>query len=230
MSSVQFVRFVVRCAILLGFFVTGCRSVPAADVPSPDALKALSLEQLLDIEVTTVSKRGEKLSTAPSAVQILTAEDIRRSGATTLAEALRLATNLQVAQVNAHDWAITARGFNGASLGSNSFADKLLVLIDGRSVYTPLFAGVFWDVQHVLLEDVDRIEVISGPGGTLWGANAVNGVVNVVTRDAKETQGGHVSVAAGSFLRRSGAARYGGTIGDAVSYRFYGQRLDRDAT
>ena len=130
----------------------------------------------MSLEVTTVSRQAEKLSEAASAVQVITGEDIRRSGATSIAEALRLAPNLQVAQVNSSQWAISARGFN------NVLANKLLVLIDGRTVYTPFYAGVFWDVQDVLLEDVERIEVVSGPGSTLWGANAVNGVINIITK------------------------------------------------
>ena len=130
-----------------------------------------------------MSKRPEKLSEAPSSIQVITGDDIRRAGATSLPEALRLASNLQVAQVDSHGWAITARGFN------NTSANKLLVLIDGRAVYTPLHAGVFWDVQDTLLEDIERIEVISGPGATLWGDNAVNGVINIITKNAKDSQG-----------------------------------------
>src|SRR5580658_5801993 len=148
-------------------------------VQSPSELKNMSLEQLFDTEVTSVSREPEKLSESPSAIQIITQDDIERSGASSIPEALRLADNLDVAQINSHDWGISARGFN------TDLANKLLVLIDGRSVYTPLFSGVFWDVQDYLLEDIDRIEVISGPGGTLWGANAVNGVINIITKSAK---------------------------------------------
>ncbi|HXC25641.1 MAG TPA: TonB-dependent receptor plug domain-containing protein, partial [Gemmatimonadaceae bacterium] len=165
-----------------------------------------------------------------SAIQVITGEEIRRSGATTLPEALRLASNLFVAQSNAHDWAITARGFNGAPLSNNTLADKLLVLIDGRTVYTPLFGGVFWDVQNVLLEDVDRIEVISGPGGALWGANAVNGVINVVTKSATESQGMYVAATGGSLVHDVGEIRYGGKAGSNLSYRVYGLRTDRNST
>src|SRR3989442_1169158 len=142
---------------------------------SLQALKRLTLDQLMNIEVTSVSRRAERLAQTASAIQVITQEDIRQSGATSFPEALRLAANLQVAQIDSRQWAISARGFNSTS------ANKLLVLIDGRTVYTPLFSGVFWDVQDVLLSDVDRIEVISGPGATLWGANAVNGVINVIT-------------------------------------------------
>ena len=143
----------------------------------------------MNLEVTSVSKTPEKLTEVASGIQVLTNEDIDRSATTRLPEALRLAPNLQVAQTNAHDWAVTARGFNGAPLANSTLANKLLVMIDGRTVYTPLVGGVFWDAQNVLLEDLDRIEVVSGPGGTLWGANAVNGVINVMSKNAKETHG-----------------------------------------
>jgi len=137
-----------------------------AGAADPSALKRLSLEELMQIDVTSVSKRNERLSAAAAAITVITAEDIRRSGATSLAETLRLATGLEVAQADGRTWAITARGFNLTT------ANKLLVLIDGRSIYTPLFSGVFWDVQDTFLPDVDRIEIIRGPGATLWGANA----------------------------------------------------------
>jgi iron complex outermembrane receptor protein len=187
-------------------------------------MKRMSLEELMDIEVTLVSMHPEKLSEAASAVQVITREDIRRSGAATLPEALRLASNLQVAQVDAKEWAISARGFNGVA------ANKLLVMIDGRTVYTPLYSGVFWDAQHVLLEDIDRIEVISGPGATLWGSNAVNGVINIVTRDAADTQGAYGSVGSGTLIHDMLQGRIGGTLGKEGRFRVYGQRLDRGAS
>ena len=193
-------------------------------LPSPDELKKLSFEQLMNIEVTSVSKKSEKLTEVASAIQVITYEDIRRSGATNIPEALRLAANLQVAQLNSSAWIISARGFNAA------FSNKLLVMIDGRTVYSPLFAGVFWDVQGVLLEDVDRIEVISGPGGTLWGANAVNGVINIITKKSSDTQGLYVSGAAGSMLRADGAVRYGGSIGPDIQYRVFARHSGRDNT
>jgi iron complex outermembrane receptor protein len=179
-------------------------------------LKDLSLEQLMNIEVTSVSKHPENLEEAASAIQVITQQDIRNSGAKTLPEALRLAANLQVAQVNSSQWAISSRGFN------NVLANKLLVLIDGRTVYTPLYAGVFWDIQNIVLEDVDRIEVISGPGGTLWGANAVNGVINIITKNSKDTRGLFAEDAAGSNLPGVGSLRYGGQMGNKISYRVYG--------
>src|SRR5260221_6096297 len=139
----------------------------------------LSMEGLMNLQVTSVSKRRQTVADAAAAVLVITQEDIRRSGAASIPEALRLAPGLQVARIDENKWAIAARGFTGR------FDTKLLVLIDGRSVYTPLFSGVYWNVQDVMLEDVDRIEVIRGPGATLWGANAVNGVINIITKKAK---------------------------------------------
>jgi iron complex outermembrane receptor protein len=191
---------------------------------SPTVLKKLSVEELMNVVVTSVSRRAEPLAHAASAIQVVTQDDIRRSGATSLPEALRLASNLQVAQIDSRQWAISARGFN------SSTANKLLVLIDGRSVYTPLYSGVFWDVQDVALTDIDRIEVISGPGSTLWGANAVNGVINVITRRPQDTQGLVIAGGGGTGLRGFGSARYGGTVGEKVRYRVYGKGFDRDAT
>jgi iron complex outermembrane receptor protein len=186
-------------------------------------LADLSLEELGNIEVTSVSRVAQPLRDAPASIFVITAEDIRRSGATSLPEALRLAPTLQIARIDAADYAISARGFNSAT------ANKLLVLIDGRTVYTPLFSGVFWDVQDVVLEDIERIEVISGPGGTLWGTNAVNGVINVITRSAKATQGSLVSAGAGN--RESGiAVRRGAALGQDGHVRVYGKFFDRQNT
>ncbi|HXS59045.1 MAG TPA: TonB-dependent receptor [Hanamia sp.] len=180
------------------------------------SLLKLSLEDLMNIKVTSVSKNSEKLEEAASAIQVITQADIHNSGAKTLPEALRLASNLQVAQVNSSQWAISARGFN------NVLANKLLVLINGRAVYTPMYAGVFWDVQNVLLEDIDRIEVISGPGGALWGSNAVNGVINVITKSSKDTKGFYAEAGAGSNLPGTASLRYGGKLNDKITYRMFG--------
>jgi iron complex outermembrane receptor protein len=186
-------------------------------------LADLSLEQLGNIEVTSVSRRSERLADAASSIFVISADDIRRSGATTLPEALRLAPNLQVARADANQYAISARGYNSV------LTNKMLVLIDGRTVYSPLFSGVFWEVQDVMLEDVERIEVISGPGGTLWGSNAVNGVINITTRSARDTQGS--LLAAGIGNQQTGAAlRHGGTLGAEGHYRIYGKFGDQDAT
>lgn len=190
---------------------------------SPAVLSQMTIEELANIEVTSVSKRSERLSDAAAAVFVITHDEIRRSGAASIPEILRLAPNLQVARVDASQYAITARGFNSTT------ANKLLVLIDGRSVYTPLFSGVFWDVQDVLLEDIDRIEVISGPGGALWGSNAVNGVINIITRDSRDTIGGLVDIGGGSDERSAGV-RYGARLGEDATYRLYGKGFSRDNT
>src|SRR5437773_1065892 len=223
--SLKFVVFsATKLTVLV--FVACAGSVLAqtyAAYGTPGELKKLSLEELLDLEVTSVSRRPEKLSETASAIQVITKEDIRRSGATSLPEALRLASNLQVAQVDSRQWAISARGFN------NTLANKMLVLIDGRTIYTPLYAGVFWDAQDTLLEDIDRIEVISGPGATQWGANAVNGVINITTRNAKDTQGLQVVGGGGTEFRGFGGVRYGGELATNLHYRVYGKYFDRDS-
>jgi iron complex outermembrane receptor protein len=211
----------IKCWLVLGciavFPVAGVAGAVGDEFRSPStaALKTLSVEELMDVEITSVSKRGEKLAGAPASIYVIHAQNIRRSGVTTLQEALRLAPNLQVARRDPAQYAISARGFN------NTIGNKLLVLIDGRTVYTPLFSGVFWDQQEVLLEDVERIEVISGPGAALWGANAVNGVINVITRQAAETQGTLVAAASGDTERRV-SLRHGGTAGTHGAYRLYG--------
>ncbi len=186
----------------------------------PSSLKRLSVEQLMEIDVTSVSKRSEPLSTAAAAITVITSEDIRRSGVTTLPEALRLAPGLEVARADGHTWAISARGFNITT------ANKLQVLIDGRSIYTPLFSGVFWDVQDVVLADVDRIEVIRGPGAALWGANAVNGVINIITKDAAHTQGGRVFAVGGEGEGAAAGIRYGTTTAGGTAYRAYIRRSE----
>jgi iron complex outermembrane receptor protein len=186
------------------------------------SLLQLSLEDLGKIQVTTVSKKSESLSGAAAAIYVITQEDIRRSGVTMLPEALRMVPGLDVARANSRQWAISARGFNDTS------ANKLLVLMDGRTIYTPLFSGVFWEETDTALEDVDRIEVIRGPGATLWGANAVNGVINIITKSAKETQGTLISGGGGIEERAFGTVRYGGQAGTNVYYRVYGKYANHD--
>jgi iron complex outermembrane receptor protein len=199
----------------------------AAQESSTAALKKLSVEELMSLEVTSVTKTAEPLTDAPAAIYVITHDDVVRSGATSLPEMLRLAPNLQVMQLGASSYTITARGFSG-NIGDQNFPDKLLILIDGRSVYTPLYSGVYWDAQDVLAEDIDRIEVISGPGATLWGANAVNGVINVITRPSIDTQGGLLSGVGGN-LERTASARYGGKLTDEASYRVYAKGFRRSA-
>jgi iron complex outermembrane receptor protein len=209
---------VVKPRIIAGTFgclvLTAC--VYAQNQPTTGSIGDLSLEDLMNVTVTSVSKKEEKLADAAAAIFVLSNDDLRRSGATSLPEALRLVPGLDVGAINSSQWAITARGFNGI------YANKLLVLIDGRAVYEPLASGVYWDAQQVMLEDVDRIEVIRGPGAAIWGANAVNGVINVVTRTAKETQGTFMYGGGGDVHQAMVGARYGGRIGDNTFYRMYG--------
>src|ERR1043166_2807526 len=181
----------------------------------------MSIEELMQVPLT-ISRTDARLSQSAAAAFVITSEDIRRSGATSIPEALRGVPGLEVARADQHTWAITARGFNDA------FANKLLVMIDGRTIYTPLFSGVFWDVQDTVLEDIDRIEIVRGPGSTLWGANAVNGVINIVTKTAAQTQGGLVSAGAGTGEIAFGTVRYGARITDDVHYRVFMKYFDRD--
>src|SRR5579864_6822200 len=182
----------------------------------PENLKQLSLAELGNVEVTTVSKDPQQVQKTPAAVFVITQEDIRRSGATSIPEALRLAPGVEVARIDADHWSVAIRGFAG------QFSKSLLVLIDGRSVYTPLFDGVYWDVQSVMLEDIERIEVIRGPGGTIWGANAVNGVIDIITKSSKETQGALATLGGGNVDQGTSAVRYGGSAGKDFDYRIYG--------
>lgn len=192
------------------------------DQPAASELKGLSIEQLMEIDVTSVSRRSEPVSGAAAAITVITGDDIRRSGANNLPDALRIAVGLEVAQSDGNTWAVSSRGFNITT------SNKLLVLIDGRSVYTPLYSGVFWDVQDVMLEDIDRIEIIRGPGATLWGANAVNGVINILTKSARDTQGTLVTLGGGQEDEAFASFRQGGKVGD-TAYRAYGKYSYRDS-
>jgi len=187
----------------------------------PKDLAQMSLEDLMNMEVTSVSKKEQKVSKAASAIFVISAEDIARSGATSLPDVLRMVPGVEVAQIDSDNWAISIRGFNG------QYSNKLLVLIDGRTVYTSMFSGVYWDDQQVMLSDIDRIEVIRGPGATLWGANAVNGVINIITKKASATQGGLLTAGAGTYEHGFGAARYGGRKGNAA-YRIFATGFNRN--
>ncbi|MHB9027255.1 MAG: TonB-dependent receptor plug domain-containing protein [Candidatus Latescibacterota bacterium] len=175
----------------------------------------MSIEELMNIEITSVSRKTESLANAAAAIFVITREDIRRSGVTSIPEALRMAPGLDVARVDANKQAVSSRGFNGR------FARKMLVLIDGRTVYTPLFSGVFWDRQDMILEDIERIEVIRGPGATLWGANAVNGVINIITKKASDTLGGLITAGSGNVEKGIGGVRYGVKLGSDTDLRVY---------
>lgn len=186
-------------------------------------LTQLSLAELGNIEVTTTSKEPEQVWKTPAAIYVITQEEIRRSGATTIPELLRMAPGVEVARIDSDHWAVGIRGFNG------EFSKSLLVMIDGRSVYSPLFAGVYWQVQDTLFEDIDRIEVIRGPGGTIWGANAVNGIINIITKNPAETRGTLASAGAGTVDQGQAEARYGGGRGATFDYRVYGKGYIRGA-
>jgi iron complex outermembrane receptor protein len=227
--------------LVAGVMARPCPAEPSESPPSsaatadansgdPKEILNLDIEQLartpvvvpsMDIPVTSVTKEASTVGRSAAAIFVITPEMIRRSGATCIPEALRMAPGLDVAQINSNTWAISSRGFNGL------FSDKLLVLIDGRTVYSPVDSGVYWDVQDVVLEDIERIEVIRGPGGTLWGANAVNGVINIITKNSKDTQGAYVSGGGGTVERSFETVRYGGQIGEDGNYRIYGKYFDR---
>src|SRR5580765_4246763 len=196
-------------------------AVPAAALaqkPTPD-LSQMSIEDLMNIEITSASRKEQRAADAAAAVFVITHDDIRRSGMTTIPDLLRLAPGVQVAQINSNKWAVSVRGFNAL------YANKLLVLVDGRSIYNRIFSGVFWDAEDPMLDDIDRIEVIRGPGAAIWGANAVNGVINIVTKSTADTQGVLVR-ADGGGSGALGSFRYGGTLG-STRYRLYSQWTGR---
>ncbi len=213
---------VKKIITIFTFLVLVFQLVPAEDVLANDDFTSLSLEDLMNVNVTSVSKKPQRLIDAAAAIYVITQEDIRRSGATNIPDTLRRVPGIQVAHINANTWAITSRGLN------SFLSNKLLVLIDGRSVYTPLFSGVYWDVQDTLLEDIDRIEVIRGPGASLWGDNAVNGVINIITKQAGDTQGGLLSAGYGNEQQGFGNLRYGNKIGNNAHFRVYSKYFDRD--
>lgn len=214
------------CRILLAsttFAATAAtRDALAAEPAEEINFADLSLEQLMNETVTSVSKKEQRLDDAPAAISVLSNEDIRRSGATRLTDAFRLVPGLDVGAINSSQTAVSARGFNGL------YANKLLVLVDGRAVYSPIYGGVVWDLQQFQLDDIDRVEVIRGPGATIWGANAVNGVINVVTRDARDTQGGLLYAGGGDVSEAMVGARHGGRLGERTYFRVYGGAYAQD--
>ena len=220
MNSRVVTAFLAGCAFLWAPPVHAQPTQASASLPQD--LKRLSIEELAQIDVTSVSRRTEKLSETAAAVSVINSDEIFRSGITSLAEVIRLADGIDVARVNSSTWASSLRGF------TTNPANKLLVLMDGRSLYSPVTSGTFWDAQDTLLADIERIEVIRGPGGSVWGANAVNGVTNVISKDAASTIGDYVSVAAGSDEHVYGAIRHGGHVGKGT-YRVYGKYRQRGA-
>jgi iron complex outermembrane receptor protein len=209
-------RAILAMVLLLPVFSNGvCAALPPVD------LTDFSLEELMNLRVTSTARRPQTVAESPAAVFVITQDDIRRSGVTSIPEALRMAPGVDVARIDGNKWAISVRGFNGR------FANKLLVMIDGRSVYTPLTSGVLWDAQDTVLEDIDRIEVVRGPGASLWGANAVNGVINIVTKQARDTQGGLFVAGAGTEDQGFTTLRYGGKFDDDTFYRAYVKYFNR---
>ncbi len=198
-------------------------SCPTSEVSANSDFTDLSLEQLMQIKVTSAAKKTQPLAQAATAIFVINSEDIRRSGVTSIPEALRMAPGVQVAHIDQNKWAVSIRGF------SRLFSDKLLVLIDGRTIYNALFSGVFWDIQDTRLEDIARIEIIRGPGAALWGANAVNGVINIITHNSVDTQGVQATVIAGDEERLTTSLRYGGNLNNIGSYRIYGKYINRDS-
>jgi len=215
-------RAILFIGVMAGVLAGGWPGASAQTSPPPD-LTTVGLEAVMDMEVSSVSKKPERLVDTPAAVTVITAAEIRRSGAQSLPELLRLVPGVQVARINSNEWAVGVRGFTSA------LSRSLLVLIDGRSVYSPLFAGVYWDTQDVLLEDIERIEVIRGPGSTVWGANAVNGVINVITRSAQRSQGNFISMSGGNEERLRVAARSGYETSSGIGIRSYLKYFDRSA-
>jgi iron complex outermembrane recepter protein len=214
-----FIYVMLLAGRMSGQSVTAAPQSPKQASESQD-LSQVSLEDLMNIEVTSVSKKEQKMSRAAAAIFVITQEDIARSGATNIPDLLRMVPGMDVSQINANTWAVSARGFN------DQFSNKLLVLIDGRAVYTPLLGGVNWDTQNVPLEDIERIEVIRGPGATVWGANAVNGVINIVTKSATDTKGAMVAGGGGTEGQAQGVVQYGGDIKGKMDYRIFANYLN----
>jgi iron complex outermembrane receptor protein len=212
-----------NAALLFALLTTIVSTSTAQQAPKEeDELFEMSIEELMEVEVTSVSKKKDKLFTTPAAITVITAEEIQRSGHQSIPEVLRMVPGLNVAKVNSNSWAISSRGFD------KLYSEGILVMIDGRSVYTPLYSGVYWDIQDVVLEDIERIEIINGPGGTLWGANTANGIINIITKEAKDTQGNLITTGFGSENRLFGTVRHGGKISDNGYYRLYTKFFDRD--
>src|ERR1700691_1066193 len=219
-SCLRLCRRAARATLCMTILASG--ALPASPQQTSVDLTNQSIEDLMNIQVTSVSRTEETLSRTAAAVFVISPEDIRRSGATNIPDLLRMVPGMDVSQINGNTWAISARGFNGR------FSNELLVLVDGRPVYTQTFGGVFWDVVDLPLEDIERIEVIRGPGGSVWGANAVNGVVDIITKKASDTHGGLVTAGAGNLEQGFGTVQHGGAFGKHTDYRIFTKYLNDD--
>src|SRR5450432_1191845 len=203
---------------LLAVVSAGLQALFAQRVGAPtDDLTNVAVDELFNIQVTSVGRKAQKISKAPAAVFVLTADDIRRSGATSIPEALQWVPGLTVLRPDGRSWVVSARG------SSRLYSDKILVMIDGRSLYTPLFSGVVWDAVDVALQDIERIEIVRGPGAVMWGPNALNGVINIITKSAQSTKGAAVSLAAGNELRGAAETRFGAAPSERLAYRVWGK-------
>jgi iron complex outermembrane receptor protein len=222
-KQLSFRKKLIRNALLVLGLMPAFADAADPNQPSPssNSLESLTLEQLVNVQVTSVSKKETELFTSPAAISVITQDDLRRMGVTSIPEALRMVPGMDVAQITGDQWAVNVRGFN------SEFAGGLLALMDGRTIYTPASSGVFWESQDVVMEDLDRIEVIRGPGATLWGPNAVNGVINVITKSAKDTQGGLISGSYGTEEQPITTVRYGGELVSNLYYRVYGKYSDQ---
>jgi len=214
-------RSIIYCALVSLLFARMLPMTSYAQGDNDTDLTSLSLESLLSMKVSSVSRHDEELRNTAAAISVITQEDIRRSGVTDVAELLRMVPGMDVAQLTSNTWAVSTRGFNG------QYATKLLVLVDGRTVYDPAFSGVYWQVLNLVLEDIERIEVIRGPGATMWGANAVNGVISITTKAAKNTLGGLFVADAGSKRPAEGSFRYGSSLGNKAFFRIFGRQTTR---
>ncbi len=209
-----------RLSYLVAILTALQSPVLAEDQPNNADFANQSIEQLMNVDVTSVSRKQQKLSKVPAAIYVITQEEITRSGATTIPDVLRMAPGVQVAQVDANRWAISVRGFN------DIYSNKLLVLVDGRTVYSPSFSGVYWDQIDIPLDTIERIEVVRGSGGTMWGANAVNGVISIITKSSMDTKGARISIGGGSTEPGDYLAQYGGKLGSNAAYRTFGHYSD----
>ncbi len=220
----KYVTRVMRLALVLSVALNPIICWASPSNINENEFLDMDITQLMQITITSVSKKEQSLSDAAAAIYVITQEDIHRSGVTSIPEALRLAPGVQVARINSNNWAVTSRG-----LANGQFSNKILVLIDGRTAYTPSFSGTYWDMQTTLIEDIDRIEVIRGPGATVWGANAVNGVINIITKKSSDTRGGLLTAAAGNVDEFLGGIRYGGKLGTSTDGRAYITYSKRDS-